>query len=65
MISMMLIVLLATRSHVHTFNITNILLIYFWIKLVLKLPNFLTVEVKHTVMVETTVEHIVITNILL
>ena len=34
------------RSHVHMSNVTNILIIFFWIKLVLKLPNFLTIQ-KH------------------
>jgi hypothetical protein len=43
MISMMLVILLVTRSHVHMSDVTNMLLIYIWIKLVLKLPNFLTV----------------------
>ena len=30
------------RSHVHMSDVTNILIIFFWIKLVLKLPNFQT-----------------------
>jgi hypothetical protein len=31
----------ALRSHVHVFDVTNMLFIIFWIKLVLNLPKFL------------------------
>jgi flagellar biosynthesis protein FlhB len=34
MITMMLVVLLVARLHVHIFDATNMLLIYFWIKLI-------------------------------
>ena len=33
---------LILRSHVHMSDVTNILIIFFWFKLVLKLPKFIT-----------------------
>ena len=33
---------LTIRSHVHMFDVTNILIIFFWFKLVPKLPKFIT-----------------------
>ena len=33
------------RSHVHIYDITNIFQLFFWIKLNLKMPKFLTVPV--------------------
>ena len=35
---------LTLRSHVHMSDVTNILIIFFWFKLVLKLPKFLTIQ---------------------
>ena len=35
---------IALRSHVHMFDVTNILIIFFWVKLVLKLPKFLIIQ---------------------
>ena len=35
---------LTIRSHVHMFDVTNILIIFFWVKLVLKLSKFLTIQ---------------------
>ena len=34
--------LITFRSHMHIYDVTNMLIIFFWIKLPLKLPNFLT-----------------------
>jgi len=34
--------LITFRSHMHKYDVTNMLIIFFWIKLPLKLPNFLT-----------------------
>ena len=36
--------LLTFRSHMHTSDVTNMLIIFFWIKLPLKLPNFLIIQ---------------------
>ena len=44
MINLMFINPVALRSQVHMFDVTNILLILFWIKLVAKLLNFLTIQ---------------------
>ena len=44
MINVMFINPVALRSQVHMFDVTNILLILFWIKLVAKLLNFLTIQ---------------------
>ena len=41
MISIMYI-FVALRSHVHMSNVTNMLFIIFWIKLVLNLPKFVS-----------------------
>ena len=30
--------------HMHIYALTNLLILYFWIKLIIKMPNFLTVE---------------------
>ena len=34
--------LITFRSHIHISDVTNMLIIFFWIKLPLKLPKFLT-----------------------
>jgi len=35
---------MSLRSHVHIYEATNVLLIFFLIKLILKLPKFLTIQ---------------------
>ena len=35
---------MSLRSHVHIYEATNVLLIFSWIKLILKLPKFLTIQ---------------------
>ena len=32
------------RSHVHMSDVTNLALLFFWIKLLLKLPKYLTIQ---------------------
>ena len=50
MISIMFINLVVLRWHVHISDVTNMSLIFFWIKLQLKLPNFLTQQRSHDTM---------------
>jgi len=42
MIISVVYMLVSLRLHVHISEITNLLLLFFWIKLLLKLPNYLT-----------------------
>ena len=35
---------LILRSHVHMSDVTNLALLFFWIKLLLKLPKYLTIQ---------------------
>jgi hypothetical protein len=44
MISKNIYIFIALRSHVHVSDVTNLLI--FWIKLLLKLPKFLTLYVQ-------------------
>ena len=30
--------------HIHIYAVTNLLMLYFWIKLIMKMPNFLTIQ---------------------
>ena len=31
--------------HMHIYVITNLLMLYFWIKLIMKMPNYLTFQI--------------------
>ena len=32
------------NTHMHIYAVTNLLMLYFWIKLIMKMPKFLTVD---------------------
>ena len=44
MIISIIYIFVSLRSHVHIYEATNVLLIFFLIKLILKLPKFLTIQ---------------------
>ena len=44
MIIRIIYISMSLRSHVHIYEAINMFLIFFWIKLILKLPKFLTIQ---------------------
>ena len=44
MIISIIYVSMSLRSHMHKYEATNLFLVFFWIKLILKLPKFLTIQ---------------------
>jgi len=37
-----------TNIHMHIYAVTNLLMLYFWIKLIIKMPKFLTITLYDT-----------------
>ena len=42
------VVALVSDIHMHIYVVTNLLMFYFWIKLIMKMPNYLTIQ-KHNI----------------
>ena len=42
--SSMHVVVFIRNIHMHIYAVTNLLMLYFWIKLIMKMPKFLTIQ---------------------